>query len=311
MLRKALSSVFESLSPFGEKAEILVLINGPDPESLKVLGDFPEVKVLSLPVHQHPGQARNSLVAEAQGDYCVFLDDDLTVPKNYFEVLQGVISSVENHSVFGGPNWTPESSSFFQRLQGKWLSDPWLVGPVARRYHLEGSEPVGEESLILCNLTIKAPLAKNFPFTADLICAEENEWLSRLESAGHHFYASSELGVFHERRANFAAFLQQIKKYGYGRGQIFLRSRRRWYHWFPSLAFLGALAGFVLVPQLVLFVFSAYWLIWLVQGSLISSPYTIRERLLTVALMPWVHLTYALFVLRGMQDSITRKAWPF
>ncbi len=304
-------SIFESLARFKDSTEVLVLVNGPDAESSLMLQSFPQVKVLHLSEHQHPGSARNTLVAAAQGEFCVFLDDDLTVPHNYFEILKNTISEDPQATVVGGPNWTPPSSNFFQSLQGQWLSDPWLVGPVARRYHLQKSSVVGEESLILCNLTIRTEVAKRFPFKTDLLCAEENEWLSRLSQAGYRFFASVELGVFHERRGTFTTFLQQVRKYGFGRGQIFLSSQKRWYHWFPSLALIGATLGLLLIPIWVISLFLIYWGIWLFRSFLKSPKYSFFELVLTPLLFPWVHLTYALFVLRGMQDSITRKASPF
>ncbi|MCE3011228.1 MAG: glycosyltransferase [Proteobacteria bacterium] len=297
-------SIFASLNDLSASAEVLVLVNGPDTESLEVLKSFPQVKVLNLPEHQHPGSARNQLIRESQGQYLVFLDDDLTVPKDYFSALLKLINQKPEVSVYGGPNWTPVVSNNFQVLQGKWLSDSWLVGPVSRRYELLRPAQVGEESLILCNLTVKAQLAKQNLFRSDLFCAEENEWLDRLKKLGAVFLASPELGVSHERRADYISFLKQIKKYGFGRGQILKHTEVSWNHWFPSLTVL-LLGIFCWVrPTFVVWTLGFYWGFWFFKSFLSLSRYSTKEKMTTLLLFPGVQLVYALAVLRGFQYSV-------
>src|SRR5690606_4130496 len=76
----------------------------------------------------------------------------------------------------------------------------------------------------------------------DLVCAEENDVLSRLAASGSRMHYDPGLLCFHERRDGWRGFARQMHKYGRGRGQVMARR--------PTAARPGYLAPAALVAYL-------------------------------------------------------------
>lgn len=219
---RALDACLASLQVQREPPSFEVLVGADrDPGVAEVVRRrFPEARVRIVD-GSLPGAARNLIVDHARGDLLLFLDDDVTAESDLLARLADLARAHPEAGVFGGPNDTPIESSRFQIVQGAVLASAVGAGPVRRRYGAHPSGYADERFFILCNLAVRRDVM--VPFEHDLVCAEENALLSVMSRSGVAMYYDPELVVYHERRPTLAGFIQQMHKYGRGRGQLLVR----------------------------------------------------------------------------------------
>jgi glycosyltransferase involved in cell wall biosynthesis len=221
--------------------EVLVVSTGDDGVSEQVHATLPDA-IVARTGHALPGAARNLLLERARGELLLFLDDDVTIQPDMFRRLADLAAAHPETAVFGGPNETPPRSSAFQFVQGAVLASMVGSGPVRRRYGRHPAVAADERWFILCNLAVRRRAM--LPFAGDLRCAEENEVLARLHDRGLAMRYDPDLVVYHDRRPDLRSFAAQMRKYGFGRGQLI---RRR-----PTAMQAAYLAPTVLLTYLAL-----------------------------------------------------------
>ncbi|MFA6028460.1 MAG: glycosyltransferase [Elusimicrobiota bacterium] len=266
-LSRCLESLVEARLP--QDFECLLLLNGNEEAcaaaATPYLGRLRGLKVLSG-APRSLGDARNAAVARAQGGWLCFLDDDVTVPQDYFSVLGEKILRYPEAAVIGGPNLTPPQSPPFERCVGRLLSSRLCAGPMSRRFGGFPADTWTDESgLILCNLAIRreALAGERPPFDPELVRNEENLLLERLARVGRRALHAPELYVHHERRSTVGAFCRQCFLSGQGRAQMSLKlpSSLRLLHLAPLLPLLGLFGlcarPFLFFPLAAVYVFSA------------------------------------------------------
>lgn len=312
-LEACLDSLGAQVSP--PPFELLVGGNA-SPEAVSLIRRrFPAAQVCDTG-RRLPGAARNPLIERAQGELLLFLDDDVTAPPQLLRLLVDTAARHPQASVFGGPNSTPPASSRFQLVQGAVLSSLVGSGPVSRRYGARYTGFADERWFTLCNLAVRRQVM--LPFVDELVCAEENEVLSKLRSLGEPMLYQPSLRVFHARRSSPRSFARQLFKYGRGRGQVLARrpSTLRAAYLAPValLLYLLALLALAIVsggaPALVLAPLGVYCA--LVIATALWIGWTLRrlaDALLAAALIPTVHLCYGAGIVRGLMfDGGGRRA---
>jgi hypothetical protein len=186
-----------------------------------------------------------------RAEWIYFIDDDAYVDENFFLIWSRSPLKRE-YDALGGPNLNPPRSNAFQEAASRALASPFATYFSSARYVAgRPAGPCSEESLILCNLFVRRQRLTDEPFLGELICAEENWMLQNLERTGARIGYDPDLAVWHERRPDLTAFLRQVFKYGFGRGQIFRRrpSGLRWAHVLPALCLLYTVALAVIRPS--------------------------------------------------------------
>lgn len=244
LLRECLTSVFAARSnlPNPEEMEVMIVINGEDSEGELVVRDFSTVQVVRT-VRCPNGEARNFGIREASGEFICFLDDDLTVPENYFQVAQRILRETPPIDVLGGPDQTPPGSNDLERAIGACLASPWVTGPTYRR-HFPGAanSSAQEKDLILCNLWVRKSSLKTYGLQFDrrLERNEENMLIASFPKEARIEYRP-ELRVFHRRRSQLSQFAGQVKRSGESRAKMFLLNPKtiRPYYLVPSLFLLA------------------------------------------------------------------------
>jgi hypothetical protein len=253
-----------------------------------------------------PGAARNPLIERARGELLLFLDDDVTAPPELLRRLADTAARHPEASVFGGPNDTPPHSSRFQVVQGAVLSSLFGTGPVSRRYGARYPGFADERWFTLCNLAVRRRVM--LPFLNELVCAEENELLSKLRSEGETMLYEPRLWVFHARRGSLRSFARQMLKYGRGRGELLARrpSTVRAAYLAPAALLLYLLAHPALVVSsgptaLVLGPLALYCVLTIATAT--RAAWTLRRlgaAPLAAVLIPTIHVCYGAGVLRGL-----------
>lgn len=289
--------------------ELVVVADG-DPAVLDVTAAaFPDATMLSVD-KRNPGAARNAAIAEATGDFLLFLDDDVTAEPDLLATLARLVAEHPGVDVFGGPNLTPDGSSTFEVVQGAVLGSIVASGPVRRRYGRHPATTADERYFILCNLAIRRTAM--LEFATELVCAEENQVLHQLRLLGHEMRYDPSLAVDHARRSDYRGFSAQLRKYGRGRGQVTVRhpSAGRLAYLLPSalLAYLVASPLLAFVSPLLLLPAVAYLVVVLTGagrvGASLRSPSAVP---LAAALIATVHLCYGLGVVHGVALGVRHR----
>lgn len=301
-----------------DQIEILICINGPDPESLTIANGSASLSstftfaVQSLNSSESPAAARNRMVRLARGEWLFFIDDDAFVDEDFFLRFADATRDFPSASIIGGPNLTPAKSNAFQCASGAALASKFGSWVSSSRYTQRRSPTVfcGEESLILCNLFVRRAAMSAVIFPENFVCNEENWILQELKCTGHLMIHSPGLVVWHERRSKPSAFARQIHRYGMGRGQNLKHrpSSARVSHIMPSLCLLFTLTAWASWPwthhlvNIWLALFSAYVLFWFLALSRFERPAQdpIKVRVVGALLFPLIHISYASGVLRGL-----------
>lgn len=303
-----LAECLDSLEAAGapERAETLVGINGGSVEDAAALRRVrPWARVHLLP-RASRGQARNELVDRCRGDIVFFLDDDASLPADFFARLGSAAGRNPEARALGGPNLLPARATPFQRAVDFLLRSPLGAGPMRRRYAAVGSErPNPGWAFMLSGLAIRREVfSRGFRFPAACVSAEENLLLHDLCRAFGPGAYCPELFVYHHRRSGLRPFLSQVFVNGRGRGEI-TRLRPSSFHPAASapllLCFcaLAAAFGGGILPAAALLAYSAGVAVETARMALAPEGRP-RAAWMLPFLFPLAHVCYAAGLLRGL-----------
>lgn len=300
MCERSLLSIFAAIEQTPNcEFDLVIGVNGPDRETKAMLARLRHHKNGGL-LHIHlgsqrqtPAACRNELLQFTRGEWIYFLDDDAYVDPDFFQKftanpLRGTCAAI------GGPNLNPPESDFFQMSCGQALASRFATYFSSARYTPRGPLRLcSEEALILCNLFVRRDVLNQDSFLETLISAEENWMLQTLKLQRHQFSYDPYLYVWHERRPNMAAFIRQVFKYGFGRGQLF-RRRPAIFHWayaVPLFCLLYTAALLATLPNGSLP--SPLWLIPFPLYAALCLIFAAAQRNLASAILfPVIHVSY-------------------
>jgi len=218
-----------------ENFEILLL---PDNASENIEG----VRVISTGCVT-PGRKRNIGVANAEGEFCAFIDSDAYPSKDW---LKNVMKYFDDPVVagVGGPGLTPEQDSFMQRASGHVLSS-FMVGSISSRY--KAAKSFESEDIHSCNFIARKTVLKEvggwnekyWPGEDTLICLA-------IKKLGKKLVEASDVVVYHHRRPLLVPHLKQVSRFGLHRGFFAKRFQGNSFkltYFIPSLLVLSLFTG--------------------------------------------------------------------
>lgn len=248
-----------------------------------------------------PAAARNFAVTKAQGEYFFFLDDDCTLPTDYFTNL----SFDGNWDVLGGPDQTPKTSSAFQKLTGEVLSSPLCMGPTYKRHTKTDrySTQSSEKELILCNMWVKKSIfaEDGFKFNPQLFRNEENFLLKELKESGKTLHYSPQTYVYHLRKENLEKLGAAVIKSGECRVLNFLTlpDRKELIYFLPLICLLSFI-WLVFHPQsFLIFFFAVYALAITLYRAVKLKSFSFK----------YIFMHY--FILGAYAIGLTKGLWKF
>lgn len=288
--------------------ETLIFVNGEDQDSLQVASQDPSnPSVIKSPNRLSPAEARNELIEKANGEYILFLDDDVELPRDYLEKSQAYTSS--SKACFGGPDILPKRPSAFQEIlsasQKLWMSS-------AHTRYRHGAKTTGHktknsgEKLILCNMWIKKEVFEKYHLRFDprFFRNEENVLIHQLLENELECLFAPELYVHHYKKDHLTGALKAISSSARHRALSF-----RYYpksvkivYFVPSLFVIFLMVGPWLAPQFTAGVLALYFTLGFID--IFVNIY--REGSpLNICLGAWgmqilTNMTYGLGFLRGL-----------
>jgi glycosyltransferase involved in cell wall biosynthesis len=172
--------------------ELIVVDNGSQDATASALAQFCDSLPLRVVVEPEVGlsRARNAAVAQARGDYIIWIDDDVLVDPNWLRAYENAFHAWPDSVFFGGPI-TP----LFDGTPPQWLIDA-LKG-VANAY---AALDYGAEEIALDERTV--PYGANFAIRTE----EQRSCLydPRLGRRGTHLYGFEESAVLRQLLARGA-----------------------------------------------------------------------------------------------------------
>jgi glycosyltransferase involved in cell wall biosynthesis len=104
LLRNCLDSI-ESNFINGLSIQVLIVINGSDAETEGLLSklNYQNIKIdYQTTAKKLNGAARNLALKKISGDWVLFIDDDATLPANYFKDFLQIVNQEPEIDILGG-----------------------------------------------------------------------------------------------------------------------------------------------------------------------------------------------------------------
>ena len=278
--------------------ESINLINSPKYQSLNIASALAS----DIP---HPGLSRNMLIKQATSPYLFFMDDDASLPVDYFDTAREIIKN-EKPMIFGGPDQYKEKSEIRQILIGELLKNKFVMGPTFKRHFKSNNiQDANETNLTLCNLWIQKSIFSkyNIYFDEEVKRCEENLLIESFLQKGVNASYYGDLFVYHLRRTSlFETFKIQLSS-GFARGICFHKDARTFKPFFliPFLTGVLLLIGPIFFKNLMFFLILAHTL-YNTYISYKSTFYVKRINLLPYSLMfiILVHIGFSVGLVFGV-----------
>jgi len=213
--------------------EVIVL---PDKKEI-----IPGVRV--IPLKAGPAEKRDLGVKKAKGKFIAFIDDDAFPDRDWLK--NSLKYFKKGFAAVGGPQITPRTDSFSQKVSGYTLSSQ-MVGGLRSRYESVGS-PFEIDDWPTVNFLIKKSVFKQVGgFDSAYYPGEDTKLCLDVMSAGYKMVYAPDVVVYHHRRKGLKAHLKQVSNYGFHRGYFvkkFPQTSFRLNYFLPSLFLLFFLFG--------------------------------------------------------------------
>jgi O-antigen/teichoic acid export membrane protein len=234
----------------------------------------------------------------------IFLDDDSEVREDFLACVHETMAD-DRIAVAGGPNLTPPAARESERLVGRILASFAGTGPVRHRYRVGQAGRGHERNLTLTNLAVRRSAVEGAMFDGRLEGGEENDLLARMRQSGARIVYRPELAVFHHRRDRLRAYVRQVTRYGFGRGQLMVRAfaPRQLPYFLPAFTFASMVVVGAFAP-LVFALGALAYLSLLLLGALHVG--TLRQCPQALAFIACTHLGYTLGLIGGATSELAR-----
>ncbi|MDX1684411.1 MAG: glycosyltransferase [Saprospiraceae bacterium] len=240
-----------------------------------------------------PGAARNLAMDHAKGEYFIFIDSDVLLPRNYLSKIEDFLSKHEVDA-FGGPDDShPSFPDFLKAVNYSMTSFLGTGGTRGSKKSLTRFYPRS------FNMGIHRRVYQKIGGMSALRHGQDMDYSARIYNAGFRVALIPEAKVYHKRRTSLWRFFKQIFNWGVARvnlGRAY-PEMLRFVHIMPAIivvcgAIIIVLAPFFLIPYALL-------LIGLVMAVLVALTAFIQSfliyRSLSVSLLSVVTLFTQVF----------------
>ncbi len=260
-----------------------------------------------IPLNKGPAEKRDYGVKMAKGDVIAFIDDDAYPHRDW---LKNSLKYLKEYDGIGGPQITPRTDSFSQKLSGYVLSS-MMIGGLRARY-----ESIGNSFLIhdwpTVNFIIKKKAFLNVGgFDSDYYPGEDTKLCLDLINNDYKLVYAPDVIVYHHRRKGLKAHIKQISNYGLHRGYFvkrFPETSFKLTYFLPSLFSLLFIIGLIgsffnsTIRVLFIYLMIIYSLISLIEGLRLS-----RNILYGLAMPFYVLITHLVYGINFIKGLLTRN----
>lgn len=258
-----IEELLESLSnqDFQKDFEVLIIEDGSTIECKDVVAKFQSKLTIQYHCKENsgPGESRNSGMHKAQGNYFIFLDSDVILPKQY---LSEVSKQLETNytDAFGGPDTAHPKFTILQKAINYSMTSYLTTGGL--RGHKNSTGKFQPRSF---NMGISKEAFEITQGFSKMRVGEDIDLTFRLWEQGFETQYIDNAYVYHKRRSTLKQFFNQTYDFGNARPMLTKRypSTAKLSYWFPSIFILGLDLSILLVIFGYLTLFSCYYLYFL------------------------------------------------
>lgn len=259
-----IEELLESLTnqDFQEDFEVLIVEDGSTIPCKDVIEKFESKLNIQYYDKENsgPGESRNYGMQRATGNYFIFLDSDVILPKDYLsEVSKQLATNFTD--AFGGPDAAHPSFTTIQKAISYSMTSFLTTGGL--RGHKNG---VGKFQPRSFNMGLSQTAFYQTKGFSDMRAGEDIDVTFRLWEDGFETQFIENAFVYHKRRSTLTQFFKQT--YAFGKARPLLNkkypSTAKLTYWFPSLFILGLDLSIILLIFGYRTLFSFYYLYFLV-----------------------------------------------
>jgi len=253
--------------------EVIVIDDGSTENIQKTINLFHNNLDINYYYKQNTGAglSRNFGANKAHGEWLIFLDSDVIVPKNYVENIYKNLIKYPCDA-FGGADKDHPEFSILQRAISYSMTSVITTGGIRGR-----KKAVNKFQPRSFNMGVKKSVFINVGGFSDMRIGEDPDFSMTLWEKGYKTAFYDNIGVFHKRRNKLGNFSKQT--YNFGIARPILNQRHPRYNklsfWFPSIFLIGYILGlvyFLLQENIFILLFYAFYTLFvLVHSSIITK----------------------------------------
>jgi len=190
---KCLEKIFSQ--KVGHDLEVTVIDSGSTDQTIEIVKSFPNVMLMQIPSEEFGhGRARNLGALNANGEIIVFINADaIPADENWLQML--IDPLLENEKIVGSfSRHLPKHGCYFYMARDLLISMP----PEKLKKNKLDSFDYLKFSTV--SAAIKKQVFKRFPFQDDILIAEDQEWVRRVEKKGLQVAYVSKSLVYHSSK---------------------------------------------------------------------------------------------------------------
>jgi cellulose synthase/poly-beta-1,6-N-acetylglucosamine synthase-like glycosyltransferase len=291
--------------------ELILLPDGDAEGTLRLIGDgtrFPIRCQATGPVS--PAVKRDLGAERASGELLAFTDDDAYPARDWLSAALPLFAD-DSVCAVGGPQLTPDTDSFWQRVSGATFLSV-LNGKAVSRYWPTGAQFETDDWPSVNLIVRKVDFMQVGGFDSQYWPGEDTKLcLDLTRKPGRRILYSPRVIVYHHRRGGLGKHLKQVGNYGLHRGFFAKRlpaTSRRLIYVVPSAFFVFASLGWLVLLGGPI-CSAVYGLLWALYGltlavSVVSIYARNRSLLMALATVPYVVATHYWYGLRFLQGLL-------
>jgi glycosyltransferase involved in cell wall biosynthesis len=239
------------------KFEVIVVDDGSTDATIAFLKDYEQNADFNFSYYSQanrgPGAARNFGMQNARGDFFIFLDSDVTVPKDWLTKIDEELNE-EQADAFGGPDTYRKDFSPLLKAINYSMTSFITTGGLRGKKGTKLAKYYPRSF----NMGLSRELWKKIGGFGNLRHGQDIEFSSRIIKSHAKVIFINPAHVYHQRRTNFRRFFRQVFNWGIARINLYKIDK-------SMLEPLHAAPAFVtfiifLVSILAFFYKTAFWL---------------------------------------------------
>ena len=285
---------------FSQDYEIVIVEDGSSITSKEIVEKFQEKLNISyyFKPNSGPGDSRNFGMKKAKGNYCLILDSDVLLPKNYLQEVDKFLQ--QNYcDCFGGPDASHPSFSNTQKAIDYTMTSFFTTGGIRGK-----KSSVNDFQPRSFNMGISQKAFEASGGFGQIHPGEDPDLSLRLKKLGFKLCLIPNAVVFHKRRIDWSKFYMQVKKFGLVRPIL-----NKWHpgsakitYWFPAVFTFGLLIAIILAALEFWWLF----LLFALYFMLIGTHATIKNKSLGIGLLA---VYAALVQFFGYGNGFIKSVW--
>ncbi len=217
-----LSSIYTQKTNY--KYEVIVIDSGSTDSTLDIIAKYPIRLIIIKPEEFGHGKTRNLGARLAMGKYLVFLTQDaLPTDENWLDFLLNDIGT-DDEIAGAYSRTTPRSNC--DPFEARYIAQAWGDKKEIKEildYKKYNNKAYNKKIVFFSNVSscIQKDIWKRFPFSENIIMAEDQDWSKRVLEAGYKIAYEPKSVVYHSHTYTLKELFKRYSDAGTAHKQVF------------------------------------------------------------------------------------------